>query len=113
MTLKDRSNFYNYMQSNGGTDTKSGNGTESNLEDFPCQLETVLANCSFDDSDISRSAGKFRSQFKNDSPEKCQDQCETILKKKSDQCNCFCQTCFPQQPTGYVKICAPLDVLLQ
>ena len=117
-----------YMQSKSGTHTKS------NLEDFPCQLDT--ADCSFDGSDLSRSARKFRSLFKNDksefNPEECQDQCETILektkKKKSPKsksirrrrtlCNCFCQTCFPQQTTGYVKtgcvkICAPLHVLLQ
>ena len=133
MTLKDRSYFYNYMQSNSGT------GTKSNLEDLPCQLETVIADCSFDDSDISRLRLKpktFRSLFMNGilefSPEDCQDQCETILEKtpkkrpkspnsrsirrRRIECNCFCQTCLPQQTTGYVKtsyvkMCAPLDVL--
>ena len=55
MTLKDRSYF---------------SGTKSNLKDFPCQLETVVANCSFDDSDITLKSKAFRSLFSNEfSPE--------------------------------------------
>ena len=51
MTLKDRSYF---------------SGTKSNLKDFPCQLETVVANCSFDDSDITLKSKAFRSLFSNE-----------------------------------------------